>query len=506
MNTRILAALSLPVLLAGPVQADGTESLGEPSIPIAAGTAVLMKGVGLIDVQPGTITIDVPANLTVLQGLLYWEGFDHSQTGQGDTDVITIDAGGGPVAIEGQRIGGPTRFYGGAWASTYRFDISAYVHAGLNSIEVSGLDFSNVNNGAGLAIIVDDGLNTASLELRDGSDLAFINFVDPLDRTAAQEYGFEAADFDRPANLQLFAASVALEDPDGNEGRPTIIDIKIFSGANLVAHHELVDRLDNGDGDEWDTYETEGDANFDLVIPSGADRLIVELKSEDAMNGNPYEGHLPASMDWISSFLNVPGIPREDAACRMTGGAWIMDGEHVAHGSGQAGAPTAQQPQPRGEWTHHQRVGPEGIFVFHAGTSSAPEGTEIDYISCSDPGWCNPARPAPAKQIDFRGVGSFRSLRNPNPAFAAHVTPRESLHFFSVHVEDLGEPGGGNGSDGEPNCPEGGNAGQVAECGCPDFYSIKIHETEDPNSPVLYEVFEYVRSGNYQIHPEVGSH
>jgi len=46
---------------------------------------------------------------------------------------------------------------------------------------------------------------------------------------------------------------------------------------------------------------------------------------------------------------------------------------------GQAGAPTASQPQPYGEWTHHNR-GESGSFTFHAGTASAPEGTEIDLI------------------------------------------------------------------------------------------------------------------------------
>ena len=123
-------------------------------------------------------------------------------------------------------------------------------------------------------------------------------------------------------------------------------------------------------------------------------------------------------------------------------------------------------------------------------------------IECSDPGYCSPARPAPAKQIDFAGVGSFKNLRHASAAFDAVVVPRESLHWFSVHIEDLGEPGGQPQND--DNCPEGGSAGGVAPCECPDFYRITIHETADPNSPVLYSVDSYAVTGNLQIHPEVG--
>ena len=76
---------------------------------------------------------------------------------------------------------------------------------------------------------------------------------------------------------------------------------------------------------------------------------------------------------------------------------------------GQAGANTGLPPQPKGEWTHHQKRGADGSFVFHAGTASAPPGTEIDVIICSDEGYCAPARPAPDKQIDFAGVGTFKN-------------------------------------------------------------------------------------------------
>jgi hypothetical protein len=200
----------------------------------------------------------------------------------------------------------------------------------------------------------------------------------------------------------------------------------------------------------------------------------------------------------------------------MTGGGNRTDevtGNSYTWG-GQAGARTAAQPQPYGEWTHHQKSGPSGRFVFHAGTASAPDDTEIDLITCSDPGWCVQARPAPAKQLDFQGVGTFRSMRRDPPAEFANVVRGESRHWFEVHVEDLGEPGGegqlkGNALN-DNKCPPGGNDGEVAHCGCLDYYRITIYEafdneTEEPNkSKVIYSESGYHRGGNFQIHPPVG--
>ena len=186
------------------------------------------------------------------------------------------------------------------------------------------------------------------------------------------------------------------------------------------------------------------------------------------------------------------------------GNHWKDSGVDRYTFGGQAGAPTGAQPQPYGEWTHHQQRGPSGNFVFHAGTASAPPGTEIDWIGCSDPGWCVQARPAPAKQIDFEGVGTFKNVRRA-PAHMDHVVAGDTFHWFEVHIEDLGEPGkAGKVEPASENCPLGGSHGMLADCDCPDFYHIRIHATADPGSPVMYEVFGYITGGNLQIHPPVG--
>ena len=186
---------------------------------------------------------------------------------------------------------------------------------------------------------------------------------------------------------------------------------------------------------------------------------------------------------------------------------------------GQIGAPTAAQPQPCGEWTHRQHRGGEGKWTFHAGTASAPEGTEIDFVECcdgdGDPSYCDPARPAPAKQISWEGIGTFKNIHAPpdgelpeNERAVAGVT----FHWFDGHVEDLGEPGS-HGSDDPAQCPLKGFNCSPGDCECPDFYRIRIFKAYDPESEepnkdvVIYKVFGYLEGGNHQIHPPIlGDH
>jgi len=203
--------------------------------------------------------------------------------------------------------------------------------------------------------------------------------------------------------------------------------------------------------------------------------------------------------------------------CRMTGGGHSSteDGANRYTWGGQVGSPTADQPQPCGEWTHRQHQGPDGLrFTFHAGTASAPSGTEIDLVKCCDPGWCDPALPAPAKQIDFEGIGTFKNVTDPNGVLG-DVEPGESFHWFEVHAEDLGEPGSHDmPPNGEKICPAEGHAGDSASCDCPDFYRITIFKGFNPNkkekpnkTKAIYSEFTYLAGGNHQIHPALeGEH
>ena len=272
--------------------------------------------------------------------------------------------------------------------------------------------------------------------------------------------------------------------------------------------------------------------------------------------------------------------PTEQIGCRFTGGGvdtdgnWnheLENGQTIRNGAGnlppgidryqfggQVGARTAQDPLPSGEWQHHQQTGPSGSFSFHGGTSSAAPGTQIVDVRCSDPGFCFPARPAPCKQLNFDGIGSFSNLGRgtskptfeiPNPNVIPEPEGKKatpfSFHWFEVNIDDLGEPGCLNsGQPGSAECPGRGfgekSGGpyvpdpvgaplvsiilpfvELANCVCPDFYRITIYKgvlsTEvtylpddriDPASldraTRIYEAFGYIDGGNLQIHPPTG--
>ena len=126
-----------------------------------------------------------------------------------------------------------------------------------------------------------------------------------------------------------------------------------------------------------------------------------------------------------------------------------------------------------------------------------------------DPGWCRQARPAPTKQIDFAGIGTFKNMKNCPESITNFAVVGETFHWFEVNVDDLGEPG----KAGKVNPPAescdpmgfGRNGGtELADCECPDFYRITIHQTADPESPIMYQVYGYIDGGNFQIHPPTG--
>ncbi|MCK9994643.1 MAG: hypothetical protein KAH56_00015 [Candidatus Krumholzibacteria bacterium] len=260
-----------------------------------------------------------------------------------------------------------------------------------------------------------------------------------------------------------------------------------------------------------------GDYSIHFELPEGYVFSPQDQGTDDAVDSdaNPVTGMTicttldPGETDltWDAGMF-IPVI--EEVGCRMTGGGndefFCDDGTYNDYTfGGQAGAPLASQPQPWGNWTHTQKKGVAGSFTFHGGTPSAPEGTEIDWIECSDPGWCVQARKAPAKQLDFGGVGTFKNMRGAPAEIADFVTVGESLHWFEVNIDDLGEPGGHDLVDGCDPLGYGRNGGtELADCACPDFYRIRIYEGMDDSSNVMYEVYGYIDGGNFQIHPPTG--
>jgi hypothetical protein len=254
-----------------------------------------------------------------------------------------------------------------------------------------------------------------------------------------------------------------------------------------------------------------------------------------------------------SHYVGIPpDEPPDGLTCRVTGGLNnVVDasGNRYTAG-GQAGASTALPPQPKGEWTHTNHDGPFGDFTFHAGTASAPAGTEILEIRCSDPNGCKPSGdpPSPVKQIDFDGIGTFKNVgKGKGAAVPSFVTAganvkaeggnkktfKGTFHFVQVNIDDLGEVGNSNPkkNPGDVNpamCPVNGFGEKgdqaLANCDCSDFYRITISDginaaqlTYLPDGsldaasiallkaqPVIYTVSGYVDGGNLQIHRPTG--
>ena len=275
--------------------ADGTEMLGPPSIAIASGSGVVGAGVGL-DVQPAQIDIDVPLGVSIAQVLVYWSG---------EFNVITddtLEVGG--VEVVGTRIGGPTTFYSNVKSDTYRADITdlGLISPGPNGISIDGQAYGIANHGAGILVIFDDGVSSAGIDVRDGNDLAFVNFAEPLKSTVAQTYVVAPAATERIASLAMFFGSV------GGLDRPNAIEITVDGVTST-----LVDPLGSNDGLFWDSL------NVPVTIPAGATTVTVQAFSRYDGTGN-----LPASFTWVASTLSTPDVNEynldvaKDAATSLT--------------------------------------------------------------------------------------------------------------------------------------------------------------------------------------------
>jgi hypothetical protein len=165
---------------------------------------------------------------------------------------------------------------------------------------------------------------------------------------------------------------------------------------------------------------------------------------------------------------------------------------------GQAGA----QPTIDGNWTHHHDVSPSQSFLFHSNT--------LTEINCSDFG--TPCIPAGAnatnRQIDFKGIGSFVNEKGFSSPIEKGVD-----YCFTVHLEDIGEPGGLPGSTGScTHVP--GTPITEADCeNCADYYEIRIFgNTDCTGTPIYINGLDtskpaptggyFITDGNVQMHPD----
>lgn len=289
----VAAALVATLAAAAPALADGTETLGDPSIPIATGTGSVVAGVGT-HAFPNTATtlnVNVPAGSLVKQVLVYWEGHVTWPTYQGDNN-ISING----TATPGTLIGGPTNFFFAEDFSTYRADITArnLISAGANSLTVSDMNFGTDfnppgNGGVGVLVIYDNGSASKFVGVKDGSDVAFKEFVAPKDTTVPQTLNFTGAGFQRSGTLNIMAASVSGPDLAGLRGN-------IINGSfNTGQTFSIVNGLQSNQGQEFDA------ANFPITVPANATSMTLQIISEGGVR--------PASLDWITAAASIEEPP-----------------------------------------------------------------------------------------------------------------------------------------------------------------------------------------------------
>jgi len=297
------AALAAGALIL-PAFADGTETLGTPTIGIADGTNAILAGIGFAGGQPDTVNVNVPAGVTILQVIAYWEGFALSALEQGATDTIQMNA----INVTGDRIGGPSEFIvpQSYWTSTYRADITHLnlVSNGANAISVSGLDFGFINNGLGLVVIVDDPAAESAVGLLDGNDAAFINFASPFDTTTEVSFSFPASTDPRNAELGYLVGSVSSVSSAGPD-RPTIIEIGFDGAAASVFGIDLFGLNAGTPPGGTHTYDGDWDVlTHPISVPAGATSVELQLLSADSGIG-PFAGELPASLVWVASTFTL---------------------------------------------------------------------------------------------------------------------------------------------------------------------------------------------------------
>jgi len=247
--------------------------------------------------------------------------------------------------------------------------------------------------------------------------------------------------------------------------------------------------------DDGNTVSGDGCSEFcDLEPPVPVCGNGILEEGEQCDDGNTYDG------DGCSANCNI-----EPSACRVTAGGNKTTGpDGLDTWGGQAGAP----PIVDGNWTHSHKVSKKVKFLFHS--------NDIFNITCSDPGdFCAPARYAPNRQIDFAGIGRFVNQKG-------FSFPTGDL-CFTVHLEDLGEPGPGGKKNNVTalctHCP-GTPIDNMTECpNCTDYYMIRIYGNAEctgdpiyvngpgvpancmnPGDPQLDGYF--IDTGNVQIHPD----
>jgi hypothetical protein len=290
---------------ASPALADGDETLGTPTIPIASGTDALVAGIGTQPFadEPVSFEVTVPAGATVKQVIAYWQGqYTPGLEPEGPDDAISVNGN----AVTGSAIAEPVNPYFDELFETFRADITSLdlVDAGANTLTVADMHFATEiyqpsgNKGFGVLVIYDDRSGSTLVGVKDGQDYAYAGFAEPLDTTEPQTFSFSRSSRDRAASLGLLVGDTL----DSDE-TPTVGNV-ITGRFDTGEAFSVVNQLQSSRGPDFDA------ENLPVTVPAGARSLTVQILSEG--------GDRPASLAWIASSLTVDTDtpPEEPEPCK----------------------------------------------------------------------------------------------------------------------------------------------------------------------------------------------
>ncbi|NDJ77239.1 MAG: DUF3344 domain-containing protein, partial [Chloroflexi bacterium] len=301
---RVVVSVIVGLLLLGtllPAAADGplTNRWG----PNTGTYGIVAAGVGLEASPSGTITLDIPG--TPVQAFLYWAGYDTDNPGDGDNQVQLARDANPAVPITADATFGPDYWVDGIQHHyVYVADVTAQVAAGSHTYTVSDFVLVHPNAtryGAGLLVVYDDpALPQTSVEIRDGLDAMYWNFLAPrgpnsevaclqfaADTQARQmDYAIIGSGIDpatvRPNVLWALVGSGALPTPNiaVGQGLWTWDPVNAFE---INVNGELYPFYDS-DGDEWDTLTSDETDVGALPIPAGAEWACFQAESDNSQN------------------------------------------------------------------------------------------------------------------------------------------------------------------------------------------------------------------------------
>ncbi len=257
------------------------EELTAPDIEIAAGSDLIVAGTGMVT-QPATLSISIPQNVEVKQALLYWQGRGQSV----GADTIVVDG----QEIQGELIGETDPALDPP-SLAFRADVTSLglVSSGSNELTLEGVDFTLRTDGAALLVIVDDGVGTADIQIRDGMDFAFIRAPGAANVTTPQEFILPGVEDDRSAEIIVIIG-------DGTPDRPDELELTLNQSTTVLCNEAR-----GREGAELDIIR------IPVELGASPTTATLELFSRECGGGVP--AGLPDSISWFVGAVIIPPPP-----------------------------------------------------------------------------------------------------------------------------------------------------------------------------------------------------